>query len=56
MHRSDLLRMVELENLDLLEAAQLPRALSGDVEAAQAVEKVHARRVVLLGLDTTSTP
>lgn len=49
--QADLLRQVELQRLDRLQAAAWPAAAGGDLRAIDTVLKVIDRRCKLLGLD-----
>lgn len=49
--QADLLRQVELQRLDRLQAAAWPAAAAGDLRAIDTVLKVVDRRCKLLGLD-----
>lgn len=52
----DELRQLELERLDMLQAAYFPRALDGDLSAANIVLKVMDRRLKLLALPVAWAP
>src|SRR4051794_10994308 len=45
------LRRTEVERLDRLQASVWPKAMSGDVGAAQLIVRIIDRRIRLLGLD-----
>lgn len=51
----DLLRQEEIETLDLLQRAIMPKALKGDLGAADRVLRIVAQRSKLRGLDPSLT-